>query len=106
MNRDDAYARNFGSADRARNGQRPADQGDDFEQEVATIERRDGAVKIRAKTFKGHPFIDLRFFTRGQDGALYPTQKGLSVRIQEAGDVCEAIQEAVTVLAERESARR
>jgi hypothetical protein len=79
----------------------PDDAAEDFEQEIVTLERRDGALKVRAKTFKGGPFIDVRAFVRGTDGNLYPTAKGCSVRLSEVESVTEAIRRAAEVLEAR-----
>ncbi len=75
---------------------RPPSQ--DFERVVATLERHNGALVVRAKTYKNAPFVDVRFFMKGTDGELHPTGKGCSIRVSEAGDVCRAIQDAVDVL--------
>jgi hypothetical protein len=34
--------------------------------------------------YQGHPFYSLRVWTRGDDGAMYPTRKGVSIRLREA----------------------
>lgn len=103
--RTNAYEMHFGKEDRERDRRsagRPSPRGvEDFEEEVATIERQNGALKVRAKTFRNAPFIDLRFFLRGTDGELYPTGKGVSIRIGEAEDIAAAISKAVDLLAQR-----
>jgi hypothetical protein len=70
----------------------------DPERVLLRLDRRDGEIRVTASKFKGYDRIGIRFWFRGQDGETYPTQKGVSLRLDEASQVASAIDEAVRVL--------
>ncbi|MGC4094916.1 MAG: PC4/YdbC family ssDNA-binding protein [Polyangiaceae bacterium] len=66
----------------------------DSEQVVATIDRGEhGQLRVARKSFRGSAlYTDLRLYTRGPDGKLYPTQKGVTIRDGELSDVLHALE--------------
>jgi Transcriptional Coactivator p15 (PC4) len=52
--------------------------------------------RVTLDEFQGHPYIALRLFVRGNDGeTMFPSKKGVSVRLGEAERVAAAILEAL-----------
>ena len=69
---------------------------------------RDGSedeLRVSLDAFEGHPYISIRLWMLDRrSGAWWPTKKGLSIRMREAGDVADAIREALR-LADAEEGR-
>lgn len=58
------------------------------------IERSDGTeLHLDLCEFNGHPYVNVRVFFRGEDGAWYPTRKGVSLRLRELGRVAATLGE-------------
>ena len=55
----------------------------------------DTELRASLSEYLGHPFIDVRIWSKGPDGAWYPTRKGVSVRLKEAEDLAAALLEGV-----------
>ncbi len=68
---------------------------------LATFERPgrgrgpDTELRVSLDEYMGHPFINMRVWSRGSDGNWYPTRKGLSVKLREAENLAETLGEAV-----------
>lgn len=50
-------------------------------------------IRVRKRELHGRHFLDLRVFFPGPDGELRPSGKGLTVSIDRAGDVADAIRD-------------
>ena len=63
----------------------PQDEG----LKLATIRRGDKEeLRLRWKTFEGKPYVELRLWTRQEEGAdWWPTKKGCTVRLGELPDL-------------------
>ena len=65
-------------------------------QTVATI-RKNATEEIRVALteFSGHDLVDIRVFTEYREsGEIGPTKKGVSFKIQQLGEVIQALQSA------------
>lgn len=58
-------------------------------------EGQDCELRLVLDSFEGHPYLSLRVWQRGGDGAFWPTRKGVSVRMGEARGVAEALVRAI-----------
>jgi hypothetical protein len=60
---------------------------------LLTIERPRDATELRLtrEEYEGKPYLSLRVWRRGQDGAMWPTRKGVSIRMSEAPQLLEAL---------------
>lgn len=67
----------------------PTDEGE----KLATIDRGPGKqLRIRAKVFNEHPYIDIRVWDRrDENSAWWPTKKGVSIKPRELADVIAAL---------------
>lgn len=61
---------------------------------------QDGNEKLRITlaSFKGYPFIGARIWFKGVDGTWRPTQKGVTFRVKELGEVRAALDRAESLL--------
>jgi hypothetical protein len=48
-------------------------------------------IRVRKRLFKGQPMLDARVFFPGPDNELRPSAKGVTVSLDRAGDLAEAI---------------
>lgn len=71
----------------------PKDSG----KRLKTIPRDDGEVAISwATTDAGHPYLNIRFWSKGSDGALFPDGKrGITIRVRELADLAEGVAAAM-----------
>lgn len=58
-------------------------------------EREGGEVRWTFDRYEGRPFVSGRIWTRGHDGNFYPSQKGVTVRLKELGDVIAGLERAL-----------
>lgn len=58
---------------------------------AATFPRPDGEYRLQRTTYKGKPYVDLRFFWKKDDGELIPTRKGATLRLDEIHDLRAAL---------------
>lgn len=65
---------------------------------LATFERQGGEIRWSLDSYDGHRFINGRLWTLGKDGELHPTQKGITIRARELGDVIAALEKAFETL--------
>jgi hypothetical protein len=74
---------------RHRKGKNTPDQ----EVMVAEFDKGNSGDKVRAKlrTFKGKAYADIRQHYTGENGKVIPTQKGLSVPIDQLPDLVKAV---------------
>ena len=56
-------------------------------------------IRLTDDEYNGHPFLDIRIYTKGEGGQYYPTRQGLAVpkaRIQAFTAMCnEYVQESL-----------
>ena len=70
---------------------RPEPPGDNGER-LATFDRGPGVeMRVCLSEYEGHPYISLRVWEVGRDGAWWPTRRGGSVRISEAAELAEVL---------------
>jgi hypothetical protein len=64
-------------------------------QRLLTLPRARGAEELRLNldVYEGHEYLALRIWRRGEDGSWWPSQKGLSVRMCEAGALAKTLAE-------------
>lgn len=48
-------------------------------------------VRIRKRLWRGVPLLDVRVFFLGADGKLQPSKQGLSIGLDGAGDLADAV---------------
>ncbi len=70
----------------------PRDSG----KRLATIHRDDGEIGISWCMHEGRPFVSIRFWSKGTDGALYPDRaRGIAIRVRELADLADGIAAAL-----------
>jgi len=52
-------------------------------------------LRVVFSSYRGHPFVGLRVWFRGVDGAWHPTRRGVTIRLRELSTVQAALGEAV-----------
>lgn len=62
---------------------------------------RGEVVRAALTTFGGRRLIDLRVYYTDADGALKPTKKGVSIAVEQLGELETAVQRLRAALAER-----
>jgi hypothetical protein len=68
---------------------------------LATLPRGNNAeMRINLASYQSRPYVSLRVWERGQDGNLYPSKKGCSVRIGEVEDVIAALRQIEDLVAD------
>ncbi len=58
-------------------------------------EGQDAELRLVLDSYEGHPYLSLRVWQRGGDGAFWPTRKGVSIRLSEAEGVAAALRKAL-----------
>ena len=48
-------------------------------------------LRLAWSEYEGKPYLSLRLWQKGDDGALLPTKKGISIRLRELPDLTEAL---------------
>lgn len=48
-------------------------------------------IRVRLREYKGHRFVDARIFFPGPDDELRPSGKGVTISIDLAGDLSDAV---------------
>ena len=72
---------------------------DDDEILIAKISRKeDERLQIAIRSYRGHRFIDVRTFRRGDDGTAVPTPKGVTLNGPAALELASALDRAVRAL--------
>ena len=75
---------------------------------LATIRREKGyELRLMWDTFEGHPYLALRLWERMENGKMFPTKKGLSIRLHELPELVAGFALAadeIQARAEREAA--
>jgi len=51
-------------------------------------------LQVRVREYRGHRFVDVRLFWRGDDGELRPGKKGIALRRGELAKVRAALEQA------------
>jgi hypothetical protein len=49
-------------------------------------------VRIELSTYRGHSFVNLRSWFRGNDGEWHATKRGVTVRLRELPELIAALQ--------------
>ena len=79
--------------------------------EIAVFERPgkgrgpDTELRVDLAEYMGYPFINLRVWSKGPDGAWFPTRKGLSVKIRETKNLADSLMEALRLANVAEAAQ-
>ncbi len=70
------------------------------DQIVAVIDRGAGRqIQVRLNEFKGKRYVDLRQFYLDEEQEVYkPTQKGVSIPVEQFGELKEALAKLETLL--------
>jgi hypothetical protein len=89
--------KHYPPAERPQAEQRPEPPVDRGER-LATFARGDGVeMRVSRAEYQGRPFVSLRVWERDQAGAWWPVKgKGCSVRMNEVGELAEALQRVAT----------
>lgn len=48
-------------------------------------------LRVQLREYKGAPFVDLRVWSQGSDGAWHPTRRDVTVRLRELGAVIRTL---------------
>lgn len=74
------------------NPPRPATAPVEEGERLLTLPRGQGQeLRLTRSEFKGHPFLSLRVWERGQGGAYFPSKSGVSIRLHEVPELAEAL---------------
>jgi len=69
---------------------RPAPQ--ETGERLATLPRGPSEeLRVSLDTYEGRPYVSVRLWAAGQDGQMWPTKKGTSVRVRELAEVARAL---------------
>lgn len=81
----------------------PQQRQDDGDEELVYTAKRFGnvEVRVRRRQFKGRQYADVRVYEAGT-----PTQKGITLRVDEIADMAGALDRVLTRIAEIEGGRR
>jgi len=55
------------------------------------ITHKKGLIRVEKKEFQGHEFIDVRRYYKTDDGEWRPTPKGVTLPLDKAEEIAEAI---------------
>jgi hypothetical protein len=79
----------------------PAERG----RRLLTASRgRDEELRVSLDEYESRPYLALRIWAKGSDGAWWPTKKGVSIRVREIPEVIDALMEAEEALTGHEPA--
>ena len=84
-------------------GEPPVDDGELLD----ALPRSDGfeALRVSIKEYEGRPYVSLRVWVRDKNsGAMWPTRRGVSVRVRELPRVIAALQKAAELATARQAA--
>jgi hypothetical protein len=48
-------------------------------------------LRVTLDEYEGHPYVAIRLWVEGDDGVWYPSRKGTSVRLAEAGELSDVL---------------
>jgi Transcriptional Coactivator p15 (PC4) len=73
--------------------QHQAEPPQDSGERLAVYPRgKDQEMRISLSEYNGNPYVSMRLWERGRDGAWWPTRKGCSIRLGECADVAAVLQ--------------
>lgn len=74
---------------------------------LATIPRGTDELHLTWDTYEGKPYLSLRLWTRGRDGAgMWPDRtKGISIRLRELPGLCDGLAKAMDMAADHMAGR-
>jgi hypothetical protein len=55
------------------------------------VDGKPAVLRWSAEVFEGKPYVNIRMWTLGGDGAEYPTKQGVTIRQTEIDQVIEAL---------------
>ena len=62
---------------------------------LGTLPHKDGAVRIVWDEYEGHFYLSLRLWTADDNGQLWPSKTGFTVRVRDIPALAEAVSQAV-----------
>lgn len=73
---------------------------------LAEYERDGGILRLAVNRYEGHPFVQLRIWTRDAAGGLWPSKAGVTIRRRELPDFAVAVANALDLVAQYETPAR
>jgi len=67
---------------------------------LAEFDRDGGVLRLAVNTYEGHPFVQLRVWTRDATGGLWPSKAGVTVRRRELPEFAAAVANALDLVAQ------
>ncbi|MBV8611466.1 MAG: hypothetical protein JO034_28985 [Singulisphaera sp.] len=79
----------------------------DLGHRLLTLPRgQDEELRLSLDAYEGHPFLNVRIWTRDADGrGWWPSKRGVTFKLRELADVAEALAEALDLMAEHQDGR-
>jgi Transcriptional Coactivator p15 (PC4) len=79
----------------------------DLGRRLLTLPRgQDEELRLSLDAYEGHPFLNVRIWTRDADGrGWWPSKRGVTFKLRELADVAEALAEALDLLADYQAPR-
>ena len=50
-------------------------------------------IRLTEDEYKGHPFLDVRIYVKGESGKYYPARQGLAVPLERVDDFADPVQD-------------
>ena len=77
----------------------------DLGHRLLTLPRgQDEELRLSLDAYEGHPFLNVRIWTRDTDGrGWWPSKRGVTLKLRELADVAEALAEALDRMAEHQA---
>jgi hypothetical protein len=79
----------------------------DLGHRLLTLPRgHDEELRLSLDAYEGHPFLNVRIWTRDTDGrGWWPSKRGVTFKLRELADVAEALAAALDLMAEHQDGR-
>ncbi len=59
-------------------------------------------IRLTEDEYKGHPFLDVRIYVKGEGGKYYPTRQGLAVPLERIDAFADLVQDCQQTLEKKD----
>ncbi len=59
-------------------------------------------IRLTEDEYRGHPFLDVRIYVKGEGGKYYPTRQGLAVPLGHIDDFADLVQDCRQTLEKKD----
>ena len=59
-------------------------------------------IRLTEDEYKGHPFLDVRIYVKGEGGKYYPTRQGLAVPLERVDDFADLVEDCRQTLEKKD----